>query len=111
VPEAYRASYAPPIYYLKKLEGRRFYTYGLTVQNNFVYNIDHGQVENVRGIIIDTYHESDGSYSHSYFFDPQTSVTYLGIQLYQDKLFILNGDGNILVFELKFSSISDPNAY
>ncbi len=103
LPEEYRPAYSPPMYYLPKLLDRQFYTYGLSVQNGHIINIDIGEnSEGEKGIIFDFYREDDGTYLHSYQHKFGISLTYLGIQLSGNRLYILNGDGEILIFELTF---------
>lgn len=103
LPDEYRPAYSPPMYYLPKPEGRKAYSYGLNVQNGSVISI--GIEENADGkgiLILDFYAEDDGTYLHTYQFVPGTSITYLGIQLSGNRLYILNGDGEIVIFELTF---------
>src|SRR5690606_36049341 len=103
LPEEYRPAYSPPMYYLPELLDRQFYTYGLRVQNGHIINIDIGEnSEGEKGIIFDFYREDDGTYLHSYQHKFGISLSYLGIQLSGNRLYILNGDGEIVIFELTF---------
>jgi hypothetical protein len=101
LPDEYRPSYSPPMYYLPKPEGRKSYSYGMNVQNGSIINI--GIEENAAGesgLILDFYDEGDGTYLYSYHFVAGTSITYLGIQLSGNRLYILNGNSEIFIFEL-----------
>jgi hypothetical protein len=103
LPDEYRPAYSPPMYYLPKLEGRKSYSYGMNVQNGLVISIGIEQdTDGKSSLILDFYAEDDGTYLHTYQFVPGTSITYLGIQLSGNRLYILNGDGEILIFELTF---------
>jgi len=100
LPAELRPAYSPPFYYLPKLIDRRHYTYALKVQDGHIINIDF--IASDRRVIFDFYAEFDGSYLHSYEFVAGTSLTYLGIQLSGNRLYILNGNGEIIIFEVEF---------
>lgn len=103
LPEQYRPPYTPPIFYLPKPENRSTYAYGLNVQDGHIINIDYGEnPDGVKGMLFDFYREDDGTYLHSYHMVTGTSLTHLGVQLSGNRLYILNGDGEIVIFELTF---------
>lgn len=103
LPEHLRPAYTPPIFYLPKPVNRSVYSYGLNVQDGHIINIDYGDnPEGVKAMIFDFYREDDGTYMHSYHLVTGTSLTHLGVQLSGNRLYILNGDGEIVIFELTF---------
>jgi len=100
LPEELRPAYSPPFYYLPRVIDRASYTYAVKVQDGHIINIDF--IADERRVLFDFYAEVDGSYLHSYEFVAGTSLTYLGIQLSGNRLYILNGAGMIVIFELEF---------
>lgn len=67
-----------------------------------VVNMSISVTDGERGLIFDFYNEGDGSYLYTYHFVPSSSLTYLGVQLSGNRLYMLNGDGEIVIFELTF---------